>query len=491
MYPADEILHERYTPFRASSGKRLHFESSDYYELLSPYTRKPIAMVGLQNEEQARENLEQLERFHREGRAPKTHERAQILVAAAARLKQKAEALADLIALEGGKPLKDARVEVARAISTVEWAAAEALRLHGDEVPMRGTTAASGHLGFTVREPIGVVLAISAFNHPLNLIAHQVAPAIAAGCPVMVKPALETPLSCWHFLEALYDSGLPPEMALALIAKNEVVEEIARSREIAFLSFIGSYQVGWHLRSVVAPGTRVTLEHGGSAPVLIDESADLDLAIPILVRGGYYHAGQVCVSVQRIFVHEKRMDEFVQRYVAAVRELKTGDPRLSTTDCGPIIRQRDLERIALTVAEAAASGAECVTGGRPVDETCYQPTVLVGAKDSDRVMREEIFGPVVCVNSVRDLEEGVARANSVVWRFQAAIFTRDIDRAMAAARSLNASAVMINESTTFRVDWMPFRGDGPSGLGTGGIPYALHDLAVEKLIVIKTPAFQI
>jgi len=490
MYPAEEILHERYTPFRASGGKRLPFESADYYELLSPYSRGRIAMVGLQTDEQARENLETLKRFHLEGGVPKTHERAACLERAAARLKSKAEALADLIALEGGKPLKDARIEVARAISSLQWTANEALRLHGTEVAMRGTPAASGHLAFTVREPIGVVLAISAFNHPLNLIAHQVAPAIAAGCPVMVKPALETPLSCWHFLDALYESGLAPEMALPLLAPNEVVEAIARSRDVAFLSFIGSHQVGWHLRSVVAPGTRVTLEHGGSAPVLIDESADLDQAIPILVRGGFYHSGQVCVSVQRIFVHEKRMAEFTQRFVAAVRELKTGDPRLATTDCGPIIRERDLQRIAVTVAEAAAGGAKCLLGGRAAGETCYQPTVLTHAKDGDRVMREEIFGPVVCVNPVSDLEEGIRRANAVDWRFQAAIFTRDIDRAMMAARTLRASAVMINESTTFRVDWMPFRGDGPSGLGTGGISAALHDLAVEKLIVVKTPAFE-
>lgn len=490
MYPAVELVRDRYVPFRVENGKRMPFETSDFFELRAPFDGARIAMVGLMKESDARENLDTLRSSFAGNMIPKTHERIAVLKRAARRLNDRREAFADLIAWEGGKPLKDARIEVARAVSSLECAAEEAGRLHGLEVPMRATEAAGGRIAFTYPEPIGVVLAISAFNHPLNLIVHQTAPAIAAGCPVMVKPALETPLSCLSFLEVLYEAGLPAAMAAPLIAENAVVEKIAVSPEIAYLSFIGSAKVGWHLRSRIAPGTRLQLEHGGSAPVIIDRDADLERAIPALVRGGYYHSGQVCVSVQRILAHEEIADEFIKLFSAAVRELKTGDPRLATTDCGPIIRGRDIERIAEVVAEAVGAGARIEVGGGKLPQNCFEPTVVVDAPDGARIMREELFGPVTVVNRFRELDEAISAANDVVWSFQAAVFGRDLDRLMAASRRLRASAVMVNDATTFRVDWMPFRGDGPSGLGTGGIPATMRDMTKEKLVVLKTPAFQ-
>lgn len=491
MSAATEWVRARYVPYRAEHGKHLPFESADYRPIVSPFDRKPITQVGFMNEAQAFENLDTLVRTFREQKVPKTHERIAILKACAERMKSMRERFADLIAWEGGKPLKDARVEVDRAIGSVTWAAEEAGRIAGKEIPMRASAAASGHVAFTYPEPIGVVLAISAFNHPLNLIAHQVAPALAVGCPVMVKPASATPLSCLHFLELLYESGLPPEICLPLIADGTVAESVARSPEIAFLIFIGSSDVGWHLRSVLTPGARFALEHGGTAPVIIDESADLKKAIPILLRGAYYHSGQVCVSVQRIFVHEKVIDAFKEEFIAGVKRLKVGNPREESTDCGPIIRERDLEKIEKRVTAAVKNGARLITGGRRLNETCYEPTVLEDPHADDPVMTEEIFGPVACIRKFSDLEKVISEINSVKWKFQAAVFTENLDRAMHFAKGIRASAVMVNESTTFRVDWMPFRGDGPSGFGTGGIPFSMHDLVTEKMIVIKTPAFEL
>jgi acyl-CoA reductase-like NAD-dependent aldehyde dehydrogenase len=488
LYRANQFIHERYVPFRAEHGKRLSFESADYRVVCSPYDGAPIATIGFMTEAQAHENLAILRRTFLDKKQPPAYERAQILKRAARKIESHLEAFADLIAWEGGKPLKDARIEVIRAVNSLELAAEEAVRVHGEEIPMRGTKAAAGHMAFTYLEPIGVVLAISAFNHPLNLIAHQVGPAIAAGCPVLVKPAAETPLTCFHFLEALYDAGLPPEMALALIADNEIVEKIAASNQIGFLTFIGSSKVGWHLRSVVHAGTRFSLEHGGAAPVIVDESANLDEAVPTLIKHGYYHSGQVCVSTQRIFVHEKIMGEFAGRFVAGVKTLVTGDPRRPETDCGPLIRGRDVTRIGEWVSLARQSGAKLHLGGEPQGESCYKPTVLADVALNERVMREEVFGPVVCINTFRDFDEAIQAANDVPWSFQAAVFSRDLDRALKAVRGLNASAVMVNEGTAFRVDWMPFRGAGLSGFGTGGIGFSIRDMMSEKLVVIKSPS---
>lgn len=491
MFAATDWIRERYAPYRVEQGKHLPFESADFRALHSPFDGQPIANVGFMNEAQAFENLETLVRTWREGRVPKVRERMAILRECAERLKKNREPFADLIAWEGGKPLKDARVEVDRAIGSIAWAAEEAGRLAGHEIPMRATAAAAGHVAFTTPEPIGVVLAISAFNHPLNLIAHQIAPAIAAGCPVMVKPASATPLSCLHLLDLLYESGLSPEMALPLIADSSVAEKVAESPDVAFLSFIGSHAVGWHLRSILAPGARLALEHGGVAPVMVDESADLKEAVALLVRGAFYHSGQVCVSVQRVYVHETVFEKFSEAFLAAVKNLKVGDPRLDSTDCGPIIRERDLERIEKRVQAAVENGAVLLTGGRRVSDTTYEPTILVDPKIDDSVMTEEIFGPVVCLRRFSDFDTAIEEINSVKWSFQSAIFTRDMDRAMIFAKRVHASAVMINESTTFRVDWMPFRGDGPSGFGTGGIPFTMRDLVKEKMIVVKSPAFDI
>jgi acyl-CoA reductase-like NAD-dependent aldehyde dehydrogenase len=306
---------------------------------------------------------------------------------------------------------------------------------------------------------------------------------------VILKPALETPVSCMVFVEILREAGLPPEWAMALPANIEVSERLATSDRIDFLSFIGSARVGWMLRSRVATGVRVALEHGGAAPVLVDAAADLDRALPLLLKGGYYHAGQVCVSVQRVFAHRDVKEELVERLAAGAGALRTGDPTLPDTEVGPLIRSTDVARVHDWVEEARRDGASVPVGGRALEHQSYAPTVIVDPPGGVRVRKEEVFGPVVTVNAFASLEEGVALANDVRWAFQAAVFTQDVDRALAAARGLRASAVMVNDHAAFRVDWMPFGGWGPSGLGVGGVRYSVRDLTREKLIVFRQRSF--
>lgn len=415
-----------------------------------------------------------------------THERIGILHRAAAIMRERRDELARGIALEGGKPWNDAVVEADRAINGVELCAEEAANLRAAPVPMGATPASAGRRATTYREPIGVVAAVSAFNHPLNLIVHQVGPAVAMGCPVIVKPASVTPLSCIAFVDILREAGLPPEWCIAMPCDNEVAEHLVTSDRIGFFTFIGSARVGWALRSKLAPGVRCALEHGGVAPAIVDETADLDLAVPALVKGGYYHAGQVCVSVQRVFAHASIRDELVGRLAAAVGELRTGDPLSPETDVGPLIRAAEVDRVDDWVREAVEAGATCVTGGKAMDHQCYEPTLLVEAPDDTRVMTSEVFGPVVCVSGYDALDDAIARANALPYGFQGAVFTRNLDHANRVTSRLNATAVMVNDHTAFRVDWMPFGGRGESGLGMGGIPYTAEDMTRLKMVVARS-----
>ncbi len=403
----------------------------------SPYDGEMVAEVELLDAEGMKRAIEVAGRaFLENPHGLPGHERASILGRLAGLMEGRLEELALLIAREGGKPLTDARIEATRAVNTVRVSAEEATRIHGQEVPMQGSPAAMGRLAVTIREPIGVVAAVSAFNHPLNLIAHQVAPAVAAGCPVLIKPSLDTAVSCMEFMEMLLEAGLPPELGLAVPGGNEVSELLVTSDRIGFFSFVGSARVGWLLRSKLAPGVRCTLEHGGAAPVLLDEGADLDRAIPGILKGGYYHAGQVCVSVQRVFAARAIQGEVIRRLTEGAATLTVGDPTLPETEVGPLIRPREVDRVHEWVEESVSAGAECRLGGAPLDNHCYAATVLSNAPADSKVMKEEIFGPVVVVNRFDTLENAIAIANDVRWSFQASIFTRDIDRALIAALRL-------------------------------------------------------
>lgn len=414
------------------------------------------------------------------------HERIAILERLAAGVDAEREAFAQLIATEGGKPLRDARIEVARAIDGIRIAIREMpFILTGEEVPMELTQATMGRVALFNREPIGVVFAISAFNHPLNLIIHQVIPAVAIGCPVLVKPASTTPLCCLRLLDLLHRSGLPKGWAQAILCTSELAERMASDGRIAFLSFIGSPDVGWHLRRQLAPGVRCALEHGGNAPVIVDETADLDSAIPTLLKGGFYHAGQVCISVQRIYAQRSISLLVAARLAEGARALVVGDARREETDIGPMILPREVSRIDEWVKEAIESGAECLCGGEKSGARFYTPTVLFNPPEDARVTTEEVFGPVVCVYEYDTLADAIRRANHSRYAFQAAVFSTDPDAIAEATYRLDATAVMVNEHTAFRADWMPFGGRRESGLGIGGIGYTMQDLTQIKLIVTK------
>lgn len=412
--------------------------------------------------------------------------RIEVLRRLATLLEAKREEFARLIAQEGGKPLADARVEADRAVDGVRNAAEELRTFAGREVPMGLNAASTGRWAFTTKEPIGVVAAISAFNHPLNLVVHQVAPAIAVGCPVIVKPAAATPLCCTEFVKLVWEAGLPEPWCQTLVTEdNALAERLATDARVAFLSFIGSARVGWHLRSKLPPGTRCALEHGGAAPVIVDRSADLDQVVTLLAKGGYYHAGQVCVSTQRVFVHADIRAEFLERFAAEVNALRTGDPLDAATQVGPLIHPREVDRVASWIEEAASSGARVVAGGERLSATTLRPTILLDPPAEARISRQEVFGPVTAVYGFVKLDDAIDAANSLPVAFQASVFSREIAPALRAAERLDASAVMVNDHTAFRTDWMPFAGRRQSGLGVGGIPWTMRELAEEKMMVLR------
>lgn len=413
--------------------------------------------------------------------------RIEILEKAGALMKERAEMLAVEAAREGGKPLLDSRVEIARAIDSLKICV-ETLRTEsGEVIPMGVSASSANRIAFTQTEPIGVVVAVSAFNHPFNLIAHQVGPAVATGCPVLVKPAKATPLSCLRFVEILREAGLPPEWCIPLIPENNTLTtKMVADPRVAFLSFIGSARVGWELRSKLAPGTRCALEHGGVAPVILAEDADMEQALPLIAKGGFYHAGQVCVSVQRVYADRAVARDFAQKLAAAAEKLRIGDPTLAETEVGPLIDPAETDRIHSWVQKAVAGGATLLSGGKPLSPTCYAATVLLDPPADAEVSTQEVFGPVVCVYSVDSIDDAIARANSLPVSFQSAVFTRSMDTALRCYQRLDASAVMVNDHTAFRVDWMPFAGLRVSGYGVGGIPHTMRDLQVRKMMVIKS-----
>jgi len=451
------------------------------------FDRALIAEIETDSDQALERKLERATRaFHERSAWLKPHARMAILQRLAGLVEAQHGEFTQLIAREGGKPLSDAAVEATRAVDGIHNAAEELRHFGGQEIPMGLTAASDGRWAFTIREPIGVVAAISAFNHPLNLIVHQVAPAIAAGCPVIIKPAGTTPLCCLALLRLVREAGLPAEWCDSFVpADNTGAEKLATDGRVAFLSFIGSARVGWYLRSKLPPGTRCALEHGGAAPTIVDRDVDLDAIIEPIVKGGYYHAGQVCVSTQRIFVHAAVYDAFVERFARRVAALRVGDPLLRDTEVGPLILPREVERVASWVDEAVQQGAQVATGGKRLGETTYQPTVLVEPAPTAMVSREEVFGPVTCIYRYDDLAQAIERANSLPLAFQASVFTRNLEVAMRVAERIDASSVMINDHTAFRVDWMPFAGRKHSGYGIGGIGWTMHELSQQKLLVFR------
>lgn len=462
--------------------------ASGTVQVVAPFDGSLIANIESHGSEAIEQALTTAYRLFRDRKNWLTlPQRLEILEKTAAIMAERVEELAIEAAREGGKPLIDSRVEVIRAIDSIRICV-DSLRSNGGESITMGINGASaGKQAFTIKEPIGVVVAVSAFNHPLNLIAHQVGPAIASGCPVIVKPAEVTPLSCFRFVKILREAGLPDEWCQAVVTDSrDVATQLVTDKRVGFLSFIGSAKVGWMLRSKLAPGARCALEHGGAAPVIITEDADIDKALPKLLKGGFYHAGQVCVSVQRIFAHHSIAREIAQKLAEGADKLIIGDPTLAETEIGPLIRPAEVKRVAEWVNEAVDEGAELLSGGKVLSESTYACTVLYQPSITSKVSTAEIFGPVVCVYSYDDIDEAIAMANDLPWAFQAAVFSNNMETAMNIGKNLDASAVILNDHTAFRVDWMPFAGLRESGLGVGGIPYTFDDMQISKMIVMSS-----
>jgi acyl-CoA reductase-like NAD-dependent aldehyde dehydrogenase len=461
---------------------------SESLKVLSPFDGHLISEIEWDDAAKLEEMLATAHRLTQNpDHAIPTPRRIEIIEKTADLVEERVEEFSRQAAEEGGKPLIDSRIELVRAVQGIRESARSISQLTGHEIPMNLNASSMNRMAYTRREPIGVVASVSAFNHPFNLIVHQVVPAVAVGCPVIVKPATTTPLSCFNLVNCLYEAGLPKEWCRILVSDRTVAEKLVTDPRVAFFSFIGSAKVGWGLRSKLAPGTRCALEHGGAAPVIMDEDADVKDALPLLAKGGFYHAGQVCVSVQRVYVHESIVDTVAKGLADLGAKMKVGDPTNEKTEVGPLILEREVDRVHEWVEEAKSAGAKVLTGGKKIGNTCYAPTVLLNPPDNVKVSREEIFGPVVCVYSFKDRLEAIERANQIPYSFQAAVFTKNIDSALDSAKRLNAAAVMVNDHTAFRVDWMPFAGRQASGLGVGGILPTLLEMTEEKMIVFRSP----
>ncbi|MEJ7644970.1 MAG: aldehyde dehydrogenase family protein [Chryseolinea sp.] len=461
--------------------------SDNMLKVYSPFDRKLIREIPMAGKEEVETALKiAYNLFLDRTKWIGAHKKISILKRVQDLMEADIENLTNTAAHEGGKPYQDSKVEVIRAINGVKLASDEIARLTGTQIPMGLTEASATRVAFTTREPIGVVASISAFNHPLNLIVHQTVTAFAAGCPVIVKPASTTPMSCLLFADILYKAGVPKDWVQVLITENEAAELLVTDKRVNYLSFIGSAKVGWLLKSKLSPGTRCALEHGGAAPVIVEADADFKEMIPALVKGGFYHAGQVCVSVQRIFAHETIAQAVADAVALLAGKLRVGDPLDKNTEVGPLISTKEVSRVATWVEEAVMAGAKILCGGNKISATCYAPTVLWNPPRDAKVSNEEIFGPVVCVYPYNDRDDAIREANRLDYHFQAAVFTQNIDVALDTVQKLNATAVMVNDHTAFRVDWMPFGGRDASGEGLGGIPYTMHEMTREKLMVIKS-----
>ena len=454
-------------------------ETGDWLDVRSPYSGETVGRVAKGGADEARQAVDAAARALEEPLP--AHKRAEILVKVAGALGRRHDEVARLISDEAGKPMKAARVEARRAMSTYTFAAVEARKLAGVAVPMDAAQAGEGKLAFTLRRPIGVVGAISPFNFPLNLVAHKIAPALAAGCPVVLKPASQTPLSALLLAELEEEAGLPAGwLNVVAGSASELGDVLVADERVKLISFTGSVEVGWKLAERAAR-KRVTLELGNSTPVIVDETADVEDAAAKLAANAFSFAGQSCISVQRIYVQRDVRDAFLAAYLPRVEALKLGDPADEETDVGPVIDEDARDRILSWVEE---SGAEVLAGGE-LKEGLIRPTVLVDAPEEASVCREEVFGPVVVVNRFERLDEAIALANGTRFGLQGGIFTSNVQTAFRAAQELDFGGVTVNEAPTFRADQMPYGGVKESGNTREGPAYAVRELTEERLVIIE------
>jgi acyl-CoA reductase-like NAD-dependent aldehyde dehydrogenase len=456
-------------------------ETGDWIEVRSPYSGEVVGRVAKGGADETRRALDAAEGVLREPLP--AHKRAEICVRVVSALARRHDEIARVISDEAGKPMKAARVEAKRAMSTYTFAAVEARKLAGEMVPMDAAQAGEGKLAFTLRKPIGIVGAISPFNFPLNLVAHKLAPALAAGCPVVLKPATQTPLSALLLAELEEEAGLPPGWLSVVVGpSSEIGDVLVEDERVKAITFTGSGPVGWGLKER-APKKKVSLELGNATPVIVAADADIDAAATALAANSFSFAGQSCISVQRIYVERSAYDGFLERMLPRVEALQVGDPAGEETDVGPVIDEEAKERILDWIEEARKAGAEVLAGGEERDGL-LQPTVIAGAGSDLKVSCEEVFGPVVTVNTVDSIDEAIELANGTRYGLQAGVFTSSLNTALRAAQELDFGGVTVNEAPTFRSDQMPYGGVKDSGNTREGPHYAVRELTEEHLVVI-------
>jgi acyl-CoA reductase-like NAD-dependent aldehyde dehydrogenase len=456
-------------------------ETGAWVEVRSPYSGDVVGRVAKAGAEEARRAVDAAEKAMQ---APlPAHKRAEILVKVAAALGRRQDEVARLISDEAGKPMKAARVEAQRAMSTYTFAAVEARKLAGEMIPMDAAQAGEGKLAFTLRRPIGVIGAISPFNFPLNLVAHKLAPALAAGCAAVLKPASQTPLCALLLAELEEEAGLPAGWVNVLVGPaSELGDVLVEDERVKLITFTGSSSVGWGLRGRAAK-KRVNLELGNATPVIVAADADVSVAATKVAQNAFSFAGQSCISVQRVYVERDAYDHFVAALLPLVEALKVGDPSEEDTDVGPVIDEDARERILEWIR---ASSGEVLTGGA-LDGDIIRPTVIANPAPDDKVSCEEVFGPVCTVTAVESVDEAIALANGTRYGLQAGIFTASLDNALRASQALEFGGVIVNEAPTFRSDQMPYGGVKDSGNTREGPHYAVREMTEERLIVVDLP----
>jgi acyl-CoA reductase-like NAD-dependent aldehyde dehydrogenase len=457
-------------------------ETGDWVEVRSPYSGELVGRVAKAGAAEARRAIDAAEAAMREPLP--AHKRAEILVRVAGLLGKRLDEVARTISAEAGKPLKAAKVEAARAMSTFTFAAVEARKLAGEMVPMDAAQAGTGKLAFTLRQPIGIVGAISPFNFPLNLVAHKIAPALAAGCAVVLKPASQTPFSALLLAELETEAGLPPGWLNVLVGPaSEIGDVLVEDERVRAITFTGSSGVGWKLAERAAR-KRVNLELGNATPVIVEADADVEEAAEKLAANAFSFAGQSCISVQRIYVQRDAYDDLLARFLPKVEALVVGDPADEATDVGPLIDQDARDRVLAWIEEARAAGAEILAGGE-LDGELVRPTVIANAAPDLKVSCEEVFGPVCTITAYDTLEEAIELANGTRYGLQAGIFTGNVKAALKAAQQLEFGGVTVNEAPTFRSDQMPYGGVKDSGNTREGPAYAVREFTEERLVVLE------
>ncbi|MSO40725.1 MAG: aldehyde dehydrogenase family protein [Solirubrobacterales bacterium] len=460
-------------------------ETGEWAEVKSPYDGSPVGRVP-QGDAALVDRAIAAARAAFEADDFPQHERAAVLDRAAHLTAEREDEITATIAAEAGKPIKTARVEAQRAVGTLRFAAVEALKLNGEMVPMEAGAAGEGKLGFVLRFPVGVVGAISPFNFPFNLVAHKLGPSIAAGNATVLKPAGQTPISAIKLAEILLDAGLPKGWLHVICGPgSEVGNAIVENEDVGAITFTGSAPVGWEIRAKAAR-KKVNLELGSTAPLVVNEDGDWEQAADKAQIHAFSHAGQSCISVQRILLHEAIADQFTERFVANVETLVTGDPMDEGTDVGPLISPKDRDRVKGWVDEAVKGAGELLSGGELVDEgRCMAPTVIREPPRDAKVWCEEIFGPVATIHSFKSFDEGLEMANDAAFGLQAGVFTCDIGRGIEAANRLEFGGVLINEVPTFRTDQMPYGGVKDSGNTREGPAYAVEELTEPRLVIFQ------